>query len=190
MARRRTAGTAVAEVLLWLLFFALLVPVGFTGWAIGHYTAGSKAVTRTVTVAAGAATTTATTPTPTVTTTSAQTTPPATTTAPARTTTTAPNPAAAARGKATFAASGCAACHTFKPAGSSGTVGPNLDTRPAVDAKKAKMTLAAFVRQSIVSPDAYIASGYHKGIMPTTFARTLSTTKIADLVAFIVSGSK
>jgi mono/diheme cytochrome c family protein len=189
MARRRTAGTAVAEVLLWLLFFALLVPVGFTGWAIGHYTAAGKTVTHTVTVATAAATTTAATPTPTATTTSARTTRSATTTAAARTATTARASPAAARGKATFAASGCAACHTFKPAGSTGTVGPDLDTRPAADAKKAKMTLPAFVRQSIVSPDAYIAPGYHKGIMPTTFARTLSTTKLADLVAFIVGGS-
>ena len=32
-----------------------------------------------------------------------------------------------AAGKAVFASAGCAACHTFTPAGSTGTVGPNLD---------------------------------------------------------------
>ena len=50
MARRRSdPGMALGEILLWILFFALLVPAGVTGWAIGHYT-GQK--TRTVTVSA------------------------------------------------------------------------------------------------------------------------------------------
>lgn len=185
MARKRTAVTTVGEVVLWLLFFALLAPAGFTGWAIGHYTAGGKTVTRTVTVAAGTTTTPATRTTSTAPT---QTTRPATTTAAAPTTTAAASPAAAARGTAIFTASGCAACHTFKPAGSTATIGPDLDTRPAIDAKRAKMSLAAFVRESIVAPDAFIAPGFHKGIMPTTFASTLSTTKIDDLVAFIIAG--
>jgi cytochrome c551 len=30
-------------------------------------------------------------------------------------------------GEAVFASAGCGGCHTFTPAGSSGTVGPNLD---------------------------------------------------------------
>ena len=33
----------------------------------------------------------------------------------------------AAAGKALFASSGCVACHVFKPAGSTGKVGPDLD---------------------------------------------------------------
>src|SRR5260221_683583 len=40
--------------MLWVLFFALLVPAGAVGWAIGHYTGHN-----TVTVTAGAATTAA-----------------------------------------------------------------------------------------------------------------------------------
>lgn len=174
----------MAEVFLWLLFFALLVPAGFTGWAVGHYTTGNKTVTRTVTVAAGATTTaaqpktTTSTPAPTTATAAATTTAPATTTA----------AASAARGKAVFAANGCAACHTFKPAGSTGAVGPDLDTRAAADAKKAKMALADFIRQSITEPNAFIAPGYPKGVMPTSFG-VLGARKIDDLVAFIVSGS-
>lgn len=188
--RRRSAGTSVGEVLLWLLFFALLAPAGFTGWAIGHYTSGNKTVTRTVTVAAGA-TTTAAQPTTTTSSTVAATTTAAaatTTATPAPTTTAAAAGASAARGKAVFAANGCASCHTFKPAGSTGTVGPDLDTRPAVDAKTAKMALAPFIRESITKPDAFIAPGYPKGVMPTTFG-ALGTQKIDDLVAFIAGGS-
>jgi cytochrome c6 len=35
--------------------------------------------------------------------------------------------ATAPRGKAVFASAGCGSCHTFKDAGATGTVGPNLD---------------------------------------------------------------
>jgi mono/diheme cytochrome c family protein len=51
----------------------------------------------------------------------------------------APPPAAPAQGdatagKAVFASAGCGGCHTLKAAGTSGTVGPNLDDlKPALD---------------------------------------------------------
>ena len=51
------------------------------------------------------------------------------------------------------------------------------------------MELAAFIKESIKDPDAYIAKGYSKGIMPTTFGKSLSSKQLHDLVAFIVSGS-
>lgn len=56
----------------------------------------------------------------------ATTAPAPTTTAPA-TTTSAATQGDAAAGKAVFASSGCGGCHTLKAAGSTGTVGPNLD---------------------------------------------------------------
>jgi len=89
-----------------------------------------------------------------------------------------------------FASNGCGACHTFKPAGSSATVGPDLDTAPALDAKKDNMPLPAFIRESIVSPNTYISPGYPKSVMPQTFGSTLTKTQLADLVAFIAAGSK
>jgi hypothetical protein len=51
------------------------------------------------------------------------------------------------------------------------------------------MNLTAFIHESIVNPDAYIAKGYSKGIMPTNFGSTLSSKQIDDLVAFIDSGT-
>ena len=51
------------------------------------------------------------------------------------------------------------------------------------------MDLAAFIKQSIKTPDAYIAKGFTKGIMPTTFGTSLSSTQLNDLVAFILSGT-
>jgi mono/diheme cytochrome c family protein len=178
--RRRNPWIATSEIVLWVLFTLLLVPVGFAGWAVGHYTTlgGKPSSTKTVTVtekASTAATTSA------ATTTSAQ---------PAPTTTAAAAAGDAAAGKTVFASNNCASCHTFKPAGSSGTVGPDLDTAPAADAQKAGMSLDAFVRQSIVDPNAYVPSGYAQGIMPTDFGQKLTTTQLDDLVAFVASGSK
>jgi hypothetical protein len=52
------------------------------------------------------------------------------------------------------------------------------------------MALAAFVKESIVNPDAYIAKGFSKGIMPATFGNSIKGKQLDDLVAFIVSGQK
>ena len=120
----------------------------------------------------------------------------ATTTAPSTPTTTAGTTTVsgggnAAAGKAVFAANGCATCHTFKPAGATGAVGPDLDTAPAESAKRDNnMNLAAFIKQSIVDPNAYVAQGYTKGLMPTDFQSKLSSSQLNDLVAFILSGTK
>jgi mono/diheme cytochrome c family protein len=125
--------------------------------------------------AAGETTETSTTPTGTT----------ATQTTPTTTTPTAPLPPPvgnAQAGKAVFLAQGCGSCHTFSPAGSNGTVGPDLD-----DVLKGKD--AAFIHQSIVDPNAVIASGYSAGVMPQTFGQQLSPKQIDDLVAFLASGS-
>jgi cytochrome c551/c552 len=163
-----------------VLFAALLFPAGFAGWVVGHYTSlgkSSSTVVHTVTIGTTSA-------------------PPATTTAPATTTsagtTTSSNTGGgnAAAGKTVFAANGCAGCHTFGPANATGAVGPDLDKAPAADAKAdGNMDLAAFIKESITDPDAYIAKGYTKGVMPGDFGTKLSSTQLNDLVAFILSGT-
>jgi mono/diheme cytochrome c family protein len=91
-------------------------------------------------------------------------------------------------GKALFISAGCGACHTFTPAATKGTVGPNLDTL-AQQAKVANQgTLQQFTNTSIVNPTAYIAPGYPSGVMPTTYPSTLKPSEIADIVAFLVKG--
>jgi cytochrome c551/c552 len=162
-----------------VLFALLLFPIGFAGWVVGHYTnLGSSSQTVVHTVTVGGSTSTPTT-TSSATTTSAA-------------TTTSSGGGNAAAGKAVFTANGCASCHTFQPAGATGTIGPNLDTAPTSDAKAdGNMDISAFVKQSIVDPNAYIAKGgYSKGVMPETFGSSLSPTQLNDLVAFIVSGQK
>jgi mono/diheme cytochrome c family protein len=97
-------------------------------------------------------------------------------------TTTAEQPAGnAAAGRTVFEGQGCGSCHTFAPAGSTGTVGPNLGE---VLAGKD----AALIRQSIVDPNAEIAQGFSPNVMPQTYGDQLSPQQIDDLVAFLMSG--
>ena len=102
---------------------------------------------------------------------------------------TAPAPAATgnpAAGKTLFAAQGCIACHTFTPAGSKAKIGPDLD-HLAADAQKANRgPLAAYTKESIVDPNAYVVPGFPKGVMPTF---NLSPAQLDDLVAFLTRPS-
>ena len=95
------------------------------------------------------------------------------------------NPAA---GKQVFAANGCATCHTYKPAGSTAKVGPDLD-KLADYARQAKKPLEEFTRTSIVDPNAYIQPGFPPNTMPTNFGQKLSDQQLADLVAFLTQES-
>jgi cytochrome c551/c552 len=92
----------------------------------------------------------------------------------------------AANGKALFASNGCVSCHTYKPAGSKATVGPDLD-KLATYAKQAKQPLAAFTHESIVNPNAYVQKGYPPNVMPS-FA-SLSSSQVDALVTFLTKGS-
>jgi cytochrome c551/c552 len=175
--RRRNPWTSTGEVLIWVLFAALLFPAGFAGWAVGHYTSlGKPSATVVHTVTVGSSSTSTSTPTSTSTSTG--------------TSTSSGGGGNAAAGKTVFASSGCASCHTFKPASATGTIGPDLDKAPASDAKAdGNMDLAAFIHESIVDPDKYVAKGYSKGLMPTNFGSSLSSSQLDDLVAFILSGT-
>jgi cytochrome c oxidase subunit 2 len=96
--------------------------------------------------------------------------------------------AAGGAGLAAFNSNGCSGCHTFKPAGSSGTTGPDLDNLKA-DAARAGKPLVAFVRESIVDPNAYIEKGYQPNIMPSTF-KSLPPQQLDALVKFLTGGKK
>ena len=91
-----------------------------------------------------------------------------------------------ANGKALFASNGCVSCHTYKPAGSKATVGPDLD-KLASYAKEAKKPLEPFVHESIVNPNAYVQKGYPPNVMPS-FA-SLSSAQVDALVKFLTKGS-
>ena len=168
--RKKNPWTSTSEILIWLLFVALVFPAAFAGYAVGHYTSLGKPP-KTVTETVGSTST------------------PATTTS--MTTTTSSSGGNVAAGKALFTSASCAGCHAFTAASATGTVGPNLDTAPAKDAAAdGNMALAAFIKESIVNPSAYIAKGYTDGVMPNSFGTSLKPAEIDDLVAFILSGTK
>ena len=93
--------------------------------------------------------------------------------APTAETTTAAAPAlqgSAERGKAVYMSAGCGGCHTLDAAGSTGTVGPNLD-----DAKPS--FALAFDRVK-----------HGKGAMPS-FDGQLSDQEIADVAQYVVEST-
>jgi mono/diheme cytochrome c family protein len=88
-----------------------------------------------------------------------------------------------AAGKKLFASEGCSGCHTFGPAGSHATIGPDLDKLAQYAKQANKGSLEQFAQTSITTPGDYIQPGY-QNVMPTTFGK-LPPKQIADLVAFV-----
>jgi mono/diheme cytochrome c family protein len=99
-------------------------------------------------------------------------------------------------GKTIFTGVGsCGSCHTLSAAGTTGTVGPNLNTLKQACAAPASQqargsTLQKCIQTAIVSPYKYIPPGFKAGIMPNTFSKTLSPSQIQALVAFLASVAK
>jgi uncharacterized cupredoxin-like copper-binding protein/cytochrome c551/c552 len=128
----------------------------------GHAAAGMKGV---FSVAA-----------PPITAPSTTTTSPSTTTPPSTTTTTSgPEPLQGdpVAGKAVFAASGCASCHTLAAAGATGNVGPNLDVAKPTQAK-----VRLFVQNGSTSG----------GISMPAFA-SMSQTDLNNVAAFVYAST-
>jgi cytochrome c oxidase subunit 2 len=97
-------------------------------------------------------------------------------------TTTAAAGGGAENGKQIFIAQGCGGCHALSTAGTNGTTGPDLD-----EALKGKD--AAFIRKSIVDPDAQITEGFQAGLMPKDYGEKLSDQDLSDLVAFLLQSA-
>ncbi len=81
---------------------------------------------------------------------------------------------------------GCRICHSLQP-GADG-VGPSLAgiaTRAAT--RVPGMTAEAYLRQSLLAPDAYVVPGYPAGQMLPDLDKRLSQEQIEDLVAFLLT---
>jgi cytochrome c oxidase subunit 2 len=115
--------------------------------------------------------------------------PPSSSTSTTGTTSTSSPPSSSAAGLSAFNSKSCSSCHTLSAAGAKGNVGPDLDKLVSY-AKQAKQPLPAFVRQSIVDPEAYVQPGYPKGVMPTSFGQQLTKTQLDALVAFLVQSAQ
>jgi mono/diheme cytochrome c family protein len=90
-----------------------------------------------------------------------------------------------AAGRQVYQQSGCGGCHTFQPAGSTGTTGPDLDNLRQY-AEKAGQPLDEFTRQSLTQPDAYVEEGFSEGVMP---AFSGNEEELNNLVAFLTQRS-
>jgi len=90
---------------------------------------------------------------------------------------------AAKAGAQVFASAGCGSCHTFKAAGSTGTVGPNLDNYLEPDDNKPG------IEEMIVDPNSEIAEGYSADVMPQNFGETLDAEEVRQLIAFLYENS-
>ena len=89
---------------------------------------------------------------------------------------------AAPDGKTLFtsgASPACGSCHTLADAGTTATIGPDLD-------KFLKGKDAAFIQESIESPGADVAKGFQDGIMPTNYKDTLQPEEIKALTDYLV----
>jgi cytochrome c oxidase subunit 2 len=91
-------------------------------------------------------------------------------------------------GLAVFQQNGCGGCHTLKPAGSSGTTGPDLDNLKKEAAKANRGSLTAFIHESIVNPSAYIAPGYPDA-MPHIFGTQIPANKLDQLVQYLAQNA-
>jgi hypothetical protein len=88
-----------------------------------------------------------------------------------------------------FQQNGCGGCHTLKAAAASGHVGPDLD-KLAQYAKQAKRgPLAAFIKESIVNPGAYLQPGFPDA-MPHIYGGQIPADKLDQLVQYLAGGGK
>ena len=92
-------------------------------------------------------------------------------------------------GLTVFQHNGCASCHTLKSASATGTIGPDLDKLKQYATQAHRGTLAAFIKESIVNPGAYVQPGY-QNLMPTTFGQQLSPKDLNDLVQYLAGQAK
>jgi cytochrome c oxidase subunit 2 len=95
--------------------------------------------------------------------------------------------AAAARGEALAASTGCLACHAID--GSAGT-GPGWQglagSTVTLDNGETVVADDVYLFNSIVDPQSQIVAGF-EAVMPTTYSDSLSQAEIQDLVEYIKS---
>lgn len=92
-----------------------------------------------------------------------------------------------AAGKAFFASGACLACHMLSGVPSAtGTIGPKLDGIGTSGAsRKPGVTAEAYIRESLVDPQAFIAPGF---TAPSPMPANQATGKDLDnLIAFLLS---
>ena len=80
----------------------------------------------------------------------------------------------------------CSICHNIAP-GSGVLVGPSLSGIGATAATRVpRQTAEQYIRNSILTPSAYVVTGFTDGLMPQTFSTELTPQEVEDLVAYLL----
>lgn len=92
-----------------------------------------------------------------------------------------------ASGEQLVTVNGCIGCHNLDPANA--VVAPTWDNvaNTAIIRNPGEEGPAAYLYQSIVAPNEYIVPGYNAGVMPQTYADTLTTEQIVDIVSYLLT---
>ena len=81
----------------------------------------------------------------------------------------------------------CKQCHGIA-VGASVSRGPNLvDIGKTAGTRVAGMSAEAYLRASIIDPDAYLVRSYQEGIMPKGYREALNDAQVEDLVAYMLT---
>ncbi|HVP02029.1 MAG TPA: c-type cytochrome [Solirubrobacteraceae bacterium] len=72
----------------------------------------------------------------------------------------------------------CGSCHTMKAAGTTATVGPNLDKELSSDPASATL-------ESVVNPNKEIVPGYPANLMPKNYGTALTKPQLAALIKYV-----
>ena len=97
-------------------------------------------------------------------------------------TTTATTTPAAVDGAQVFTDFDCGSCHTLEAAGSTGTVGPVLDSALQGESEE-------FIRTSIVDPNDEIEEGFSPDLMPQTYEEDMTPEELDALVTFLADST-
>jgi mono/diheme cytochrome c family protein len=98
-------------------------------------------------------------------------------------------------GEALSASLGCTACHITAPTGPSWLAGadqPGIGERAELRLAEATYTGSAtnaqeYLFESIVLPNTHLVSGYAEGVMPNTYANSLTDQDMADMIAYLLT---
>lgn len=81
---------------------------------------------------------------------------------------------------------GCGACHVI--GGQGGVIGPSLDRLGAAAAQRVPgQSAEAYLRQSILDPNAYVADGFPRGVMPQDLGDKMTAKEFEALVQYVLS---
>ena len=81
---------------------------------------------------------------------------------------------------------GCRSCHSTST--SSFGTGPALGGIGLIAGERVPgLTAEAYLRESIVDPNAYLVDDYTRGLMPRGYVDTLTTEEIDNLVQYLLS---